>query len=698
MKHPLSLRLVCVFACVLSAACSRAVTVFDGSDAGPDAPTSDAPVRDAPVTEMGADAPPTNPGLPGVVIDLPAAQTETWALTTIAAPIGCSPGAWCWEHPTPRGEAIFGTYARAADDVWAVGGHGTAMRWDGAQWRYYTTNTRATLTSVYAASANDAWFAGYEYTDERFSETRRVFLRFDGTGFGPVGGLDASKVTLVRGSGPSDVWAVLQQTDPLRSELWRYDGTAWSQVTAALPAEGLNVRDLQVERAGRVWMYGTSPRNGATRVLRYEGGRIAATYEITRRAIQGSLAVANGVVLAYAEPSPGSGLLLRFGETTFTEEVTPDLPDTTFSTVLVGAGGRHWFLGRQDVYRLDATGWTHLPLPRGALNVRGPQVLAAGDSQSAWAFNYTGDVFRAEAGAFALQSSPDKPRLFELASEGAVPTYAMGEAVLQRGPTGAWSRAPFSVAGATAAVASPNGALYLLVEGAVREALGRETLQPAIATDVTALAATAGELWLAGPGSVRRVRAPTGDPLPVAPLPAQIETGFGADPLTRAEWLTVYTDGTETWVGGGIRQVELENDYVGVLCRYRDRWTCAAMRGSFTMNTGGVMKIANAGAGSIWVETGAGLYRFDRETFAPTRIRFGETELTPTMHGASRSGALVFSDGRSAYRAEPSMRAVSRFTVPLSFYAGYLRGAATDDAGDVWVMGENSELLRYEAP
>lgn len=64
------------------------------------------------------------------------------------------------EFPTPLGGGLNDVSARAADDVWAVGGAGTVVHWDGTSWNSVEFPFRADLQSVIARETNDVWVAG----------------------------------------------------------------------------------------------------------------------------------------------------------------------------------------------------------------------------------------------------------------------------------------------------------------------------------------------------------------------------------------------------------------------------------------------------------------------------------------------------------------------------------------------------------
>jgi hypothetical protein len=117
----------------------------------------------------------------------------------------CQPSGASWQEVKSGTEngltAIFGFNA---NDVWAVGDRGTALRWNGSQWSPVSTNSTRNLKSVWGASANDVWLVG---------ESGAV-LRWNGTSVAQVAQAPSVSFTKVLGAdksvffcGPSNTYA-----------------------------------------------------------------------------------------------------------------------------------------------------------------------------------------------------------------------------------------------------------------------------------------------------------------------------------------------------------------------------------------------------------------------------------------------------------------------------------------------------------
>ncbi len=76
----------------------------------------------------------------------------------------CSADKWCWVNSLPQGNTMRGIWGSSATSVFAVGGAGTVMRYDGAKWSFSTGGTTETLHGVWGSAHNDVYAVGEEGT------------------------------------------------------------------------------------------------------------------------------------------------------------------------------------------------------------------------------------------------------------------------------------------------------------------------------------------------------------------------------------------------------------------------------------------------------------------------------------------------------------------------------------------------------
>lgn len=148
-----------------------------------------------------------------------------------------------------RPNVLFGVHGSGSSSVWAVGQHGTILRWQGDQAQVVgTRSTNRDLLSVWASGPDDVWAVGGSIAQP---ESGAALLHFDGQVWS-ADPLERS-LTLLRavyGNGPKDVWAVGN-----RATVLHYNGQGWS----AERVSGLtraNLRGLWVGEGGTVWVVG----------------------------------------------------------------------------------------------------------------------------------------------------------------------------------------------------------------------------------------------------------------------------------------------------------------------------------------------------------------------------------------------------------------------------------------------------------
>jgi hypothetical protein len=119
----------------------------------------------------------------------------------------------------------------AADDVWAVGadardGSGAlVLHYDGERWQRMSTGVEADLWWVHVMARDSVWMAGAKGT----------ILHYDGDTFTKLATPGSGTVYGVWGVSDDDLWAVGGVPEETPGFAWRYDGSAWTDVSAELP-------------------------------------------------------------------------------------------------------------------------------------------------------------------------------------------------------------------------------------------------------------------------------------------------------------------------------------------------------------------------------------------------------------------------------------------------------------------------------
>lgn len=280
-----------------------------------------------------------NLGQPRFVITHEAGSTECRALVycdTARAPLAIGapqpiPGGGTIERvPSGTSEGLLGVWGTSATDVWAVGGGGTILHWDGMAWSPVTSGTAQNLLQVWAASADDAWATG-----------DGVILHWDGTTWSTAVDEPGTTFSGVWGSGPDDVWVAAV------NELRHWDGTRWATVTPIDPFYGLGSHLWGLSRDD-VW---------ATNDFHWDG----TAWSRERVPLFGELWGTGPddlfrLTMSYiARVRPGQPMMLEgFPATSFRAI-------WGFSASDVWAVGASVYVGLGEVFHWDGSAWTPLP-------------------------------------------------------------------------------------------------------------------------------------------------------------------------------------------------------------------------------------------------------------------------------------------------------------------------------------------------
>ena len=144
---------------------------------------------------------------------------------TTIQPLGCSRDAWCWQFPSPQGNGLLATWGSSAQDVWAVGGSGTIVHYDGSKWSIVRSPTNNTLYAIWGSAANNVFAVG----------DRGTILRWDGATWTQLqlgtDGKDVAQLYSVWGADGSEVWFVGNHLTA-GAAILRWNGTAVTRLTA----------------------------------------------------------------------------------------------------------------------------------------------------------------------------------------------------------------------------------------------------------------------------------------------------------------------------------------------------------------------------------------------------------------------------------------------------------------------------------
>jgi hypothetical protein len=67
---------------------------------------------------------------------------------------------WTWQNPLPQGNSLLGVWGSSGSDVFAVGGSGTILHYDGSSWSSMSSGTSNHLGGVWGSSGSDVFAVG----------------------------------------------------------------------------------------------------------------------------------------------------------------------------------------------------------------------------------------------------------------------------------------------------------------------------------------------------------------------------------------------------------------------------------------------------------------------------------------------------------------------------------------------------------
>jgi hypothetical protein len=172
--------------------------------------------------------------------------------------------------------SLTGIAAPATTRVWAAGyvPGGTTVkpllaRSSGGKFRPVTPHGLGSgeLTSVTAASAADAWAAGFTGNlESATAKIRPLALHWNGHKWqreSVLGGKSGYQVTAISVSSASNAWLVAATLSGTRTRLLHWNGRKWS-MSSFIPPAGLTFSAIATDAASRAWIAGTVITGGGS--------------------------------------------------------------------------------------------------------------------------------------------------------------------------------------------------------------------------------------------------------------------------------------------------------------------------------------------------------------------------------------------------------------------------------------------------
>jgi hypothetical protein len=196
-----------------------------------------------------------------------------------------------WHDLSPGGtETFWWTHGTSPTDVWAVGERGRIMHFDGAHFVESPRMTSATLYGVWAAAQDDVWAVGGT-PDAGSSAPNDVVLHYDGRAWSALLGPPAMGFTFFKvwGTSSSNLYVVGEG-----GTIWHRIGSQW-HLESNPPLVQASLFTVHGSGPGEVYAVGGSD------VLRWDGTKWSIFLELSNGV--------NGVACS----SPGNAVIVGYG-------------------------------------------------------------------------------------------------------------------------------------------------------------------------------------------------------------------------------------------------------------------------------------------------------------------------------------------------------------------------------------------------
>lgn len=246
--------------------------------------------------------------------------------------------------------ALISVWGSSATDVWVVGGDPPApdggegdgpevLHWDGTEWTRLHPGVRGDLWWVHGFAEGPVFMGGED----------GQILRYEAGAFEIMDTPGTATVFGIWGPNPDDLWAVGGTGASGGGFVWRWDGTAWTDVSIPAEAAAENVFKVWGTAADDVWLVGS-----AGLLLHWDGSAMELVPSGTTRTIftvhtRGERVVAVGGL--------GTGVVLeREPATDRWVDVTPEMTQQMIGVWLTDEGG--WAAGVYGaMLRRESGGW-----------------------------------------------------------------------------------------------------------------------------------------------------------------------------------------------------------------------------------------------------------------------------------------------------------------------------------------------------
>ena len=282
----------------------------------------------------------------------------------------CTPDvrhSFCWENPLPQGNKLTDVWAASADHVWAVGGYGTVLRWNGTFWLPLRSPTTSSLSSVWGNGRGQVWVSGGSGLVQRFSEGEWHAEETATTA-------QLSRIRGVQHGSGSGLWAV-----GAGGLVLRRSDAGWRTVASPVMAD---LNGLYVRSENDVWMVGA-----AGVALHWDGESL----QCSQTGVSVPLLDVWGSAADDVWAVGGNSTLLHWNGVGWTQFVLENQHGTL--QAIWGTGARDIWIaaGSRDFWHYDGSSWQRVSAGISA-RLRAFSAIHGSDPNNVWFVGTAGQI------------------------------------------------------------------------------------------------------------------------------------------------------------------------------------------------------------------------------------------------------------------------------------------------------------------
>jgi len=294
-------------------------------------------------------------------------------------PPSCTKNTLCPYAFSPVNKSLFGVFAIAPNDIWAVGSVGTVVHWDGQAWRTVSSSVLAShdLFDVWASGPKDVWVVG----GGRQTISGGIALHYDGAtwtsvpnsaanDFNGIHGLSAGEIYVVGDNstlgGPGEFWrwngtSLMPMSNSVNGQLWRVFAVSSTEIWA------MGFQNTLIKHSGTSANYVNLTSMGATSTTEFRhmwgtgsgnlflvgSGGFAAHYNGTWNKMTQT---ATSAILYAVQGTTATGTVYALGNvgwlftsdppyTAFTPVANPPTNSTSLRELAIAQDGSAWVVG-----------------------------------------------------------------------------------------------------------------------------------------------------------------------------------------------------------------------------------------------------------------------------------------------------------------------------------------------------------------